>query len=437
MILGVTDKSGLLDIDEDARLRHVHIVGQTGAGKSGLIRNMVKHCIDHNEGFALIDPHGQEAEAVLALLPPQRWKDVCYLDPQSRRPVVFNPFEGVPLPRRPAATDEIVAAFAGRWGMTDLTHPWQLRLLRHGVRLLLDCPETHMGTLLELYRDERVRIRLRRKATDRINKTFWYETDFKDKELKMSLTGVITRLETLLLSPEARHLLAQSQSTLDLRDIMDNGRILIINLAKGQVGEHNANLIGTFLVSSIIQAAFSRSLQFHQRPFYVFVDEFQNVVTDSFASALSEIRKYGVGLTLAHQYVSQVPPELMSAVIGNTGTTIAFRVGAEDAPKLAGQFGLHHPVVTADIAMNDNPIRDFCEKGLHTPIFLTRLANFTAWARVLQDGAPRIEYFFTEPPPPPVHDRVKKLKSVSRIRFGRQPSLVEREPGRKKAQKWR
>lgn len=386
---------------------------------------MVKQAIDADEGFALVDPHGQEAEEVLALIPPQRWRDVCYLDPLSARPVAFNPLEEVPRPLRDAATDEIVATLAGKWGMTDSSHPWQLQLLRHGVRLLLDCPETTLYTLYQLFKDEKTRVRLRRKATNKVNKDFWYETNFKDKEWGVSLKGVCIRLEALVMSDAGQNLLCQPHSTINFKDMMDNGHILIVNLNKGRVGEHVSHMIGTFLVSALIQSAFTRSLQFHQRPFFVFVDEYQNFVTDTFASALSEIRKYGVGLTLAHQYMSQVPEHLTSAVLGNTGTTIAFRVGAEDAPKLAGQFGLHSPVSSPDLTVHDTATQDYCDKGLHSSVVLSRQPNFEAWARVLQGGAPLAVRLQTVPPPSPVHDRTDKLLQNSRVRFGSDRALVE------------
>jgi hypothetical protein len=216
---------------------------------------------------------------------------------------------------------------------------------------------------------------------------------------------------------------------------MREGRILIVNLNKGKLGELNSHLLGAFIVSGIVQAAMSgattswdnSSQQFHQRSFALIVDEFQNYATESFALALSEARKRGLQLVLAHQYVKQVPEQIMSAVLGNTGSTICFRVGAEDAPLMASHLG----GTLADIDLN--------------PRILKELPNYECVARVLQGGAPLAVRLKTVPPPSPLHDRVEQLIRNSRTRFGRTRSLVEQAISRtlepplkpRKARRWK
>ena len=397
MIIG-TD----FDLSDDARARHVHIIGQTGVGKSALLENMIAADLAAGHGIAVLDPHGSLAEAALALVPPHRFHEVRYLNPADvARPLGFNPLHGVPLERQPAAVDEIYGAFAAVWGWTPETAPRASYILRNLIA------KSFGGTFLDALRlltsDESRVVPL-----DDVEAVFWnkfYAWDRKYRE--EAIQPVVTRLGTLLSSPAIRNTLCQ-EPRFDLASTLNEGRILICNLDKGKLGETNSHLLGAFIVSGIVSAAMNRSSQFHQRPFYLYADEFQNFASESFSTALSESRKYGLSLTLAHQYSTQMPKQLMSAVLGNTGTTIAFRVGAEDAPLMASHLG----GTLADIDLN--------------PRILKELPNYECVARVLQGGAPLAVRLKTVPPPSPLHDRVEQVVRNSRIRFGRPVSLVKK-----------
>ena len=396
MIIG-TD----FDLSDDARARHVHIIGQTGVGKSALLENMIAADLAAGHGIAVLDPHGSLAEAALALVPPHRFHEVRYLNPADvARPLGFNPLHGVPLERQPAAVDEIYGAFAAVWGWTPETAPRASYILRNLIA------KSFGGTFLDALRlltsDESRVVPL-----DDVEAVFWnkfYAWDRKYRE--EAIQPVVTRLGTLLSSPplSATRCVRSRASILQVPLMRDEYSFAT---STRKLGETNSHLLGAFIVSGIVSAAMNRSSQFHQRPFYLYADEFQNFASESFSTALSESRKYGLSLTLAHQYSTQMPKQLMSAVLGNTGTTIAFRVGAEDAPLMASHLG----GTLADIDLN--------------PRILKELPNYECVARVLQGGAPLAVRLKTVPPPSPLHDRVEQVVRNSRIRFGRPRSLVE------------
>lgn len=372
-------------------------------------------------GIAVIDPHGELAEAALGLVPPSRFSQVRYINPMDERPVPFNPLHGIPLPERPAAADAILSAFRAVWGWSPETAPRALPLLRNAIRTALDLPSPTFLDVMRLLDDERKR----RRATDPINRLYWERLGSRDPRYQdEAVDPVLTRLDTLLGSPDVRATLCQ-QPTFDLETAMNEGHIIIANLNKGALGELNSHLLGAFLVSGIVQAAMHRSEQFHQRRFFLYADEFQNFATDSFATALSEARKRGLSITIAHQFLRQVPEGLMSAVLGNTGTTIVFRVGAENSELLASHTG------------------GWVGDGELPPRILKELPNFECVARVLRGGAPQAARLTTAPPPPPLHNRIDKLLKNNRSRFGRDRSLVEaalteqlRPKLRKRAKKW-
>jgi len=426
MTIGTTTQGYDFGLSADDRSRHVHIIGQTGVGKSGLLENMIASDLAAGRGVAVLDPHGSLAEAALRLVPPHRFHQLRYINPADERPVPFNPLWGVPLRERPRRTDAIVSAFAGVWHWSIDSAPLALPLLRHAIRTALDLPEPTFLDVLAIVNGAAKRW----KATDPMTRAYWDRLEAEDsKRHKDAAASVAARLDTLLASPDVRATLCQPP-TFDIPTTLREGHILIANLNRGAIGEISSHLIGAFIVSEIVQAAFSgatrkwdnASQQFHQRSFYVFADEFQSFASDTFATALSEIRKSGVSLTLAHQFVQQVPKEIMSAVLGNTGTTISFRVGAEDAALLASHVG--------GLVGDDLP-----------PNILKELPNYHAVARVLRGGSPEAVRLKTLPPPAPLHDRVEQLLRNARTRFGRDRALVEqkfsaRKAAPRRARKW-
>jgi hypothetical protein len=406
----------------DARTRHVHIIGQTGTGKSALIANMIADDLRKGNGVGLIDPHGELAQQVLGLVPPERFHEVRYVTADDR-PIGINPLWGVPLERRAAVADQVLSAFRAVWGWTPETAPRALPLLRNAIRTALDLPAPTFIDVLRIVTGEG-----RQHATDPMNRWYWAQLEAADKRMQQETVGpVLTRLDALL-TPPVRAILCQ-RPKLDLRATMDEGRILICNLDK-RMGELNSHLLGAFIVSGIVQAAMDRSTTIPPTPFYLFVDEFANYADDSFATALSETRKKGLAICIAHQFIRQVEQKsegLMDAVFGNTGTTICFRVGAKDADLMASHLG----GTLADIDLN--------------PRTLKELPNFHCIARVLQGGAPIAVRLKTEAPPAPVHDRTEQVIRNSRVRFGRPIALVEQQivcsleppPKPKKRRRWK
>jgi hypothetical protein len=386
----------------DARTRHVHIIGQTGTGKSALMANLIADDLRKGNGVGLIDPHGELAQQVLGLIPARRFHELRYVCADDR-PIGINPLWGVPFERRAAVADQVLSAFRAVWGWTPETAPRALPLLRNAIRTALDLPAPTFIDVLQIVTGEG-----RQNATDPMNRWYWAQLEAQDKRVQQETVGpVLTRLDALL-TPPVRAILCQ-RPKLDLRATMDEGRILVCNLDK-RMGELNSHLLGAFIVSGIVQAAMDRSSTVPPTPFYLFVDEFANYADDSFATALSETRKKGLSLTIAHQFIRQVEQKsegLMDAVFGNTGTTICFRVGAKDADLLASHLG----GTLADIDLN--------------PRTLKELPNYHCIARVLQGGAPIAIRIKTEAPPSPVHDRVDALVRNSRTRFGRDRALVE------------
>jgi type IV secretory pathway TraG/TraD family ATPase VirD4 len=388
-------------LTEDARARHIHVIGQTGVGKSAFLLNLIAADLAAGHGVAVVDPHGELAEAVLGLVPRERFHQVIYINPTDTHPVPFNPLFGHALPDRARAADAVLSAFRAVWGWSAESAPRAVPLLRNAIRTALDLLNPTFFDVLDI-----IEGRNRAKATDPMNVRYWRRLESLDRKLQEdTVAPVYTRLDALL-TPPVRAVLCQRPS-FDLSQVMNNGQILICNLNKGALGELNSHLLGAFVVSGIVQAAMNRAPQFHQRRFYLYVDEFQNFATDSFSTALSEARTYGLSMTLAHQYTKQLPESLLSAVLGNTGTTISFRVGAEDAALMASHMG----GVLADTDLN--------------PRTLKELPNYECYARVLQGGAPIAVRLKTDAPPLPLHDRVEQLVRNSRTRFGRPAALVE------------
>ncbi|MBR0415793.1 type IV secretion system DNA-binding domain-containing protein [Candidatus Saccharibacteria bacterium] len=336
---GINHQFGMLRRD---RSRHVYIIGQTGAGKSGMLELFALSDIFYDQGYCIIDPHGDFAINNLRFIPEKRIKDVIYFNPADTQfPVAFNPLELSDPSRKPNVTSEVIGVLKRMFG--DSWGPRLEHILRYTLLALLDRPETTLLDISRMLTDKDFRKETLDYCKDVTVLQFWKHEfgQWNEKQVNESIAPVLNKVGAFTANPIIRNIIGQPKSSFDVRRIMDEGKILVVNLSKGLIGEDNAGILGAFLVTKVQLAAMSRSDipdVADRRPFYLYVDEFQNFATDSFAVILSEARKYGLNLTVANQYISQMTDSVRDAVFGNVGTTISFRVSADDAPLLAKQF---------------------------------------------------------------------------------------------------
>lgn len=336
---GINHQFGLTRRD---RSRHVYIIGQTGAGKSGLLELLALSDVFYNQGYCIIDPHGDFAIDNLKFVPESRIKDVVYFNPaDTAYPVAFNPLEVSDPSRKPNICSEVIGVLKRMFG--DSWGPRLEHILRYTLLALLDRPSTTLLDISRMLTDKEFRKETLEYCHDVTVLQFWKHEfgQWNDKQVNESIAPVLNKVGAFTANPIIRNIIGQPKSSFDIRKIMDEGKILVVNLSKGLIGEDNAGILGAFLVTKVQLAAMSRSDipdVKDRRPFYLYVDEFQNFATDSFAVILSEARKYGLNLTVANQYVAQMTDSVRDAVFGNVGTTISFRVSADDAPILVKQF---------------------------------------------------------------------------------------------------
>lgn len=336
---GINHQFGMLRRD---RSRHVYIIGQTGAGKSGLLELLALSDIFHNQGYAIIDPHGDFAVDNLRFIPGSRLDQVVYFNPADTAfPLGFNPLEVTDPNQKNSISSEVIGVLKRMFG--DSWGPRLEYILRYTILALLDRPEPTMLDITRMLTDKKFRKETLSYCKDTVVLNFW-QVEFatwNDRFVAEAVAPVLNKVGAFTANPIIRNIIGQPKSTFDIRQIMDEGKILVVNLSKGLIGEDNAAILGSFLVTKIQLAAMSRSdipNIADRRPFYLYVDEFQNFATDSFATILSEARKYGLNLTVANQYISQMSETVRNAVFGNVGTMISFRVSADDAPILSKQF---------------------------------------------------------------------------------------------------
>jgi hypothetical protein len=336
---GIHHQFGMLRSD---RSRHVYIIGQTGAGKSGTLELFALSDIFHGQGYAIIDPHGDLAVDNMRFIPGSRLQDVVYFNPADTAfPLGFNPLEISDPTHKSNISSEVIGVLKRMFGES-----WGPRLeyiLRYTILALLDRPSTTMLDITRMLTDKKFREETLSYSKDTVVLQFWRVefASWTEKFQSEAIAPVLNKVGAFTANPVIRNIIGQPKSTFNIREIMDEGKILIVNLSKGLIGEDNASILGAFMVTKIQLAAMSRSDIVNledRRPFYLYVDEFQNFATDSFATILSEARKYGLNLTVANQYISQMSDTVRNAVFGNVGTMICFRVSADDAPILGKQF---------------------------------------------------------------------------------------------------
>lgn len=323
------------------RRAHMHVVGKTGTGKSTLIETLIGQDLASGEGVAVCDPHGDLIQRVLSRVPEHRQGDLIYFDaPEPRQPLGFNPLERVPEAKRPLAASAVLDAFKKLW--EESWGPRLEHILRNALLGLLDQPSATLADVLPLLMDRDFRrVAIQHMKNDQVREFWSHEYEAYPYTLRATAIAPIqNKVGAFLADPVLNRILTGSETMLNLREIMDGGKILLVNLAKGRMGGDASALLGALLVASIGWTAFGRAeMPEADRPdFFVYLDEFHTFTTLSMADMLSELRKYRVGLILAHQYTAQLDPAVRDAIFGNAGTLISFRVGPDDARILAKEF---------------------------------------------------------------------------------------------------
>lgn len=323
------------------RSRHMYFLGKTGVGKSKLLELLMLSDIAAGKGFAVLDPHGDLAEHILRYIPRHRIADVIYFDPADEKyPIGFNPLSNVEKTFR----QHVVMGFVGIFKKL-FAFEWTPRLehmLRFTVLALLDAKDATVVSIINLLTNKGYRQEVIAQIEDQVVKNFWTHefATWNEKFDNEAIVPLLNKVGEFISSPLIRNCLGQAQSTFSISEVMDKGKILIMNLSSGRLGEDNSALLGSMIVTQIQQAAMARAKlpEEKRRDFYLYVDEFQNFATSAFANILSEARKYRLCLTIAHQYIAQVPEEVKKTVFGNVGTIGVFRVGSDDADFLQTEF---------------------------------------------------------------------------------------------------
>lgn len=319
----------------------MYVIGKTGMGKTTLLENMAIQDIRNGNGLAIVDPHGEFADKLIDYVPSERTNEVVYFNPGDINwPIALNVMEKVDPEHRHLVASGLIGVFKKIWA-----NSWGPRLeylLRNAILALLEYPGSTLLSIMRMLVDEKYRDKVVDNITDPVVKSFWedefnrYHNSFQVE----AISPIQNKVGQFLTSPLIRNIVGQTESSIDMREVMDEGKILIMNLSKGLVGEDNANLLGALMITKLQLAAMGRvNMDPEERKdFHLYVDEFQNFATESFASILSEARKYRLNLILAHQYIAQLSEEVRDAVFGNVGTISCFRVGAEDAEFLEREF---------------------------------------------------------------------------------------------------
>lgn len=418
LLLGYNDYRNVkteIRITDNDRRRHMYVVGQTGVGKSNYLQEMAKKDAKSGKGFCFIDPHGDAIEDILTSIPKERAEDVIVFDPADiARPIGINMLEYDPNhpEQKTFVINEMIGIFDQLYDMKSTGGPMFEQYMRNAMLLIMEHPESG-STLMEIPKvlaDEEFRRYKLSHCTNPIVRDFWLKEAEKaggEAALANMVPYITSKLTTFISNDMMRPIIAQQESALNFRELMDQGKIVLINLSKGKIGEINARLLGMVVVGKILMAALSRVDQpeAERRDFYLYLDEFQNVTTTSIAQILSEARKYKLVLILAHQFIGQLKEDISKAVFGNVGSLVSFRVGPEDAEFLEKQFA---PVFTAQDMVN--------------------VDNYQAFARLLMNNELTKPFNMkTYPPTSGDQEVANALKELSRLRYGRDARIVNQE----------
>jgi hypothetical protein len=396
------------------RLRHFYVIGQTGTGKTTLLKNMIIEDIKNGDGVCFIDPHGSDVQDILANIPKERIEDVIYFDPSyTPRPFGLNmlEYDQAHPEQKIFVVNELLSIFKKLYSaVPESMGPAFEQYFRNATMLVMEDVETG-NTLLEISRvlaDPKFRELKLSRCKNPIVVQFWREIAMKttgEAGLANMTPYITNKFDVFLSNDVMRPIIAQESSSFHFREIMDTKKILLVNLAKGKLGDINSNLLGLILVGKILMAALSRVDSFGKQlpDFYLYIDEFQNITTDSISSILSEARKYGLGLTVAHQFIAQLEQGIKDSVFGNVGSMAVFRVGADDAEFLQTQFA---PIFTGTDML--------------------KIENRNAYLKMLVNGRPVPPFNIeTVPPSKGTPEIADQLKQLSYLKFGRDRATVD------------
>lgn len=403
-------------IKRDDRRRHFYVVGKTGMGKTVMLQNMIIQDIERGEGLAVVDPHGELVEGLLDAIPKHRINDVVYFNPADlEHPIAFNILENVDDEYKHLVSSGLMGVFTKIWA-----NMWSARMeyiLNNCILALLDSPGNTLLGINRLLVDKEYRKKIVSKIKDPVVKTFWIEeyANYNERFRTEAIAPIQNKVGQFLSSAIIRNIVGQTKSTIDIRKVMDEGKILLMNLSKGRIGEDNSALLGAMMITKIQLAAMSRVEipEEQRRDFYLYVDEFQNFATESFADILSEARKYRLNLIMAHQYIAQLTSmsptggkitKVKDAVFGNVGTIVTFRVGSPDAEELVKEF---EPYFTEEDLVN--------------------LTKFNIYLKLMIDGVASKPFSAKTLPPmvKPIPGTAEKVIKVSRERYAKPRQIVE------------
>lgn len=403
---GQRQKFGIKTVD---RRRHVYIIGKTGMGKSVLLENMIRSDVEQKKGVAIIDPHGDLAEAVIDFVPAHRTNDVVILDPSDiSHPFAFNMLEAGSDPHKCSLiASGLLGVFkkmySESWG------PRLEHILRNCLLALAETPNTSMMGIMRILVDEEYRRKIVSGISNPMVRSFWIDEfgKFQERQRTEAISPIQNKVGQFLSSTMIRNIVGQVKSTVNIRFMMDTGKIIIVNLSKGKIGEDNSSLLGSMLITKFQLDAMSRAdtAEKDRKDFYLYVDEFQNFATDAFATILSEARKYKLNLTMANQYVAQMPDEVRDAVFGNVGTLLCFQVGFDDSEYFSNQF-------SEEVLPND----------------IISLPKYNCYTKLMVDGMPSRTFSLSTLPPPETEEdegRREKIVRLSRERYCTPREVVE------------
>jgi len=392
----------------DDRRRHMYLVGKTGMGKSTILENMIIDDIRSGKGVMVVDPHGDLAEKIIDYIPTNRVNDVIYFNPADiEYPIAFNVVEQVEPHLRHLVASGLIGVFKKLWA--DSWGPRLEYILRNAILAILDYPGSTLLAITRMLSDKNFRKKVIEKIQDPVVKSFWVNefSGYANNFASEAVSPIQNKVGQFLSSALIRNIVGQVKSTIDLREIMDSGKIVIMNLSKGRIGEDNSALLGAMMITKVQLAVMSRVdiSEKERKDFYLYIDEFQNFTTDSFANILSEARKYRLNLIMAHQYIEQLGEIVEPAVFGNVGTIIVFRVGATDAEELVKEF---------------------------TPVFLeedlVNLSKYEFYIKLMIDGVSSNPFSARGLPPLTEAEKTgntEKVIKVSRERYSKQRAVVE------------